>query len=189
MNFTEAQLEVVKHVMFGLQKQSSVINDAVVKIVANVNCNLGDIMADEDSFRDAVVRVLQRAIDYCDVDDNLVMLIAGEQSLANSKEPGPKIVQFSKLSDDSPKYNFRIVRLENSTIDTSYTVAQAVETPIEVTPADYNAVSSKEESYRDKVEKLKNDILPLVPEAVKAELGTDNEYMLCLCISDYYFNL
>lgn len=186
-NFTEEQLEVVKHVMFGLQRQANVINDAVVKIIARgiVNFNGDDsCLASENIFADTVVSFLNKAVADNNVsDETLLMLIAGEQSLACLKAEGPKMVTSDYISDDSPKRNFRITMLGSASVDNSYDVdIKKPEGPV------LQAYDGHELTYREQAEKLKDDILPIVPEAMRAEIS-DNDYMLALCAAPYYFSI
>lgn len=187
MEFNEEQLTVVKHVIFGLQRQANVINDAVVKIIARGIANFmggAECMCDERTFADAVASYLNECVVQGSASDpDLVMLIAGEKSLAALNAAGPKIVTCDTVSDDSPKYNFRIAKLGQTLADNSYAVKPKKEA-VQIT----GEYVKEDESYRAQAEKLKNDILAVAPEAMKAEIN-DNDYMLALCAAPYYFSM
>lgn len=212
--FAEEQLSNVSHVLFGNQKQASVINAAVVKIVAR---GLADVSG--ESCLNTEQSVIETISDYlqtmCDTgvigDHNLVMLLAGEQSLANLLEVGPKTLHVNQPNPESPKYTFRVGMLgEEPEVDNSAEtlgdvfsgMGMLIKGAGTVTPVDgsgkpvftHHASSESTtccpynptDDFPTRARKIKDAILPLCPNAVKTEIP-DNEYAQALCMAEYYY--
>lgn len=193
IQLSENQVTNVKHVIFGLQKQANVTNEAVVKIVARGISRVSGEAAlnSEESFINAVRDYLQYCIDKGFTDDeNLIMLIAGEVSLAVLNEMGPKTVYVDQPNPESPKHIFRINKLgEEVSIDMSaesgvYAPASAVPSAPTVDP---DAVYDVDDDFYTRARKIKAAILPTIPDAVKENIP-DNDWAQALCCAEYFYN-
>ena len=191
-NFTSEQLQCVKHVLFGKQKQANVTNEAVVKLVA------GDLVAwfggtaclsSEEEVKKSIKVFLQDTVDgKLTGNDTTVLLIAGEQSYNCLKSAGPKVVSVDEPNPDSPKVLFRIYVLGEvpaAEVDSYVKIgAGPTLTPAKSETAD---MGSEAYNYKVRVDNLVKEILPLVPEGVKKELS--DPVAQCLCCAEYYYNL
>lgn len=214
--FAEEQLSNVSHVLFGNQKQASVINAAVVKIVARglVDVAGESCLNSEQSVIDAATDYLQTLCDNGMAGDHtFVMLLAGEQSLANLLEVGPKTLHVNQPNPESPKYTFRVGMLgEEPEVDNSAEtlgdvfsgMGMLIKGAGTVTPVDgsgkpvftHHAQGTSTptsgcpynptDDYATRARKIKDAILPLCPNAVKTEIP-DNEYAQALCMAEYYY--
>lgn len=188
INMTKENVETVKHVLFGLQKQANVTNDAVVKIVTRGVCAKegSAVLYSEDAFIDACRHYLQECVNNeHSEDDTVIMLLAGEQSLANLKKPGPKVVYVEQPNPESPKHIFRINMLgqEPESVDMSVDAnitAQPSPAGVEIGSDAYNSMTCYEKACA-----LRDAILPLAPTAVRAEI--DDDFALALYCSEAYF--
>lgn len=188
VEFSERHLQNVKETLFGLQKQANVTNGAVVKIVARELYNAVGL-SDSTSPTDvdaAIMSYLEKVIPATvEFTDDALMLIAGEQSLANRNSGSPCVPYHRQLSDTSPKMIYRITVLgEDAEIDNggdSNTTPSFKPSVVEVAPdAHSNA------DFYTKARQLKDAILPSVPDAVKAEIP-DNEWAQVLVCAQGYF--
>lgn len=182
---TTEQFENVKHVLFGLQKQANVINESVVTIVTRKLLEIygADAVMSEDAVAKTIESYLIEARDSDSVDDLLVMLIAGEQSLQNIKAIGPTYVDVVQPNPESPKVNFRVCVLgEETLVERNSNVGYK---SIDVSPSDTSI--REDDDFSTRARKIKDCILPSVPDAVKAEIP-DNEYAQALCCAEYYYN-
>lgn len=189
--FTAEQLENVKHVMFGKQKQANVTNEAVVKLIAGdlETCYGSSCLNSEETVKDAIKRYLEETIDgKFNNNDMVVMLIVGEQSYNCMKSSGPRVVSVDNPNPDSPKVLFRVYILgevPEAQVSSDVTVGGPVLTPAK--PSGSVDHSIDQYDYKTRVDMLVKEILPLVPEGVKKEL-TD-PIAQCLCCAEYYYNL
>lgn len=190
--YTGEQLLRVKHVIFGNQKQANVTNAAVVKIIANGimrNTNGEGKLDTEADVIQSIQRILEDAISRSDAltenGEEFVMLVAGEQSLANLKLDGPKYVSAAPASPESPKYNFRIYMLgEEATPDMSgeYTPADATSAVVGIDDSfDRNDIVASTEA-------LKNKIIATAPQSVIDEFKNDYAAALYLYPAYAKFN-
>lgn len=191
-NLTENQVQNVKHVLFGNQKQANVINEAVVKLVARGLCEVSTSSAcdSEESVIKAITEYFQTLVDnQTQGNPTLIMLMGGEQSLANLREVGPKVVIAEQPNPESPKYIFRIRMLgvDDGDVDMS---AESSET----TGSEFPAMNTPEvecpyeptDDFPTRARKIKDAILPLIPDGVKMEIPND-EYAQALCCAEYYY--
>ena len=189
-DLTENQVTNVKRVIFGLQKQANVTNEAVVKIVARglVDVAGASVLDSEESVVEAIRNYLQELVNTNGtMDDTLVMLVAGEKSLANLKELGPKTVYVNQPNEESPKHIFRINMLGESDIDMSAEEGD-YQTPVvtsrpSITP---DEVYSMDDDFYTRARKIKSAILPMVPDAVKENIP-DNDWAQALCCAEYFY--
>lgn len=188
---TEQQVTNVKKVIFGNQKQANVTNEAVVKIIARGIAEeySTDVLNSEESFVDACKNYLQSCIDNpASGDDTLVMLLAGEVSLANVKAEGPRVVHVNQPNPESPKFTFRVgilgedVDVDMSTESGESSVSDSKESGRVGVECPYD----KDDDYPTRARKIKDAILPLCPAAVKTEIPND-EYAQALCFAEYYY--
>ena len=189
-NLTEQQLTNVKHVLFGKQKQANVINESVVKIVAkgiSEVCGASSLDS-ESAFVEAVNDYLKRIVEGGTTGtDNLIMLLCGEQSLANLNEIGPKQVYCNQPNPESPKYIFRILMLgEEPDVDNS--AIDDVQTTTASTPSTVSFASlyERDDDIPTRAEKIKNAIVKTVPDAVKRELDGNEWAQALYCAQDYF---
>ena len=187
MVISKEQLDNVKHVLFGNQKQANVINDAVVGIVAEglLEITHSAALDTESNVVEAIKGYLQAKIDGGPGSDTLVKLVAGEQSFANLSAVGPKTVYAEPISPESPKYNFRIVMLgDQPGID--HEAEARAEQPVLNTSIPYEPGFVPDDvSYTAQADYLKNAILPLLPPLIMQEL--QDEWKAALVGSQYYF--
>ena len=189
-DLSQKQVDNVKHVLFGNQRQSDVINEAVVKIVARGLLEVGSVSSldSEDNVVMTIRDYLQNLVDNNQFgNETLVMLVSGEQSLANLKSVGPKVVTYDQPNPDSPKYAFRVIMLgQSENIDMSAMVS-AYRQATNVVKADSNddCPYEQDDDFPTRARKIKDAILPLVPNAVKSEI--QDEYAQALCCAEYYY--
>lgn len=182
---TEAQKEVVKAVLFGKQKQASVINDGVVAVVGRgiAEATTGeDALASEENFVKAVTSFLDTCIsEGRPVNTIILLLLGGEQSLLALQSEGPKSIIAESAGPETPKFYFGISKIGEvfdapaadlsagvtsvSTADTQSSVSEPGFIPDDL-------------SYSAQRDFLIKKIVPLVPEAVKAELSSPVEQAL-----------
>lgn len=184
-------LENVKHVLFGLQKQANVINDAVVSIVASelIAAYGHEAVVSEESVVDGIRTYLEHAITsgIDSIDEQVAKLIAGTQSVANLKMEAPRIVSCEPISDTSPKRAFRVYILGDKpdveiTAEEGSGAINATARP-KVSP---DEVTDPNDDFYTRACKLRDAIMPLVSEGVKAEIP-DNEFAQALCCAEYYY--
>lgn len=193
-----AELENVKHVIFGLQKQASVQNDAVCIIISReiTKHMTASALETQDSFIEACKEYIQRCIDgKIEPDENAFMLLCGKDSLSALGVPGPRVVDIIQPSIESPKLLFRVGKLGETAHtalsgDTSANAHEADTTSSVDSTSTHREIDvhiNETDSFAVKAEKLKNLILPCVPEAVKTEIP-DNEYAQALVCAEAYFD-
>lgn len=182
-------LKAIKECLFGLQKQANVINDAVVVLVAKELANSGYTSFNtSEEVKDVIEKYLQSIITDANVSVNkdFLMLIVGPQGVANIEAVGPKMVYVDKPSVESPKWIFRIHMLgEDAAVEHE---AHEGEAAIHVSkPAvSPDEVYSPSDDFYTRACKIKDAILPMVPDAVKAEIK-DNEFAQALCCAEYFY--
>lgn len=196
---TQEQFDNVKHVLFGNQKQANVINEAVVKIVARGLLEISSSTAcdSEDAVVTTLTNYFQTLIDNNQMgNETLVLLTAGEQSLENLRNVGPKVVNVEQPNPESPKFNFRVYML-GEVPDIDRTVTTTTEQP-EIKPlretgnapyvySEDNPLYDPTDDFPTRVKKITDAILPLVPDAVKRELSDPTAQALC-CAEYFYRN-
>ena len=189
VQFTEQHLENIKEVLFGNQKQANVTNEAVVKLVArelSVAIGLTDSAghADIDA---AIMKYLEGAITATvQFTDDVLMLIAGEQSIANRNSGQPCQAYHRQPSEQSPKMMYRIVTFgENADIDNTGEVGG--NNSFSPTPVSTVNKTVENADFYTQARQLRDAILPTVPDAVKAEIP-DNEWAQCLVCAKGYFD-
>lgn len=173
--FSEQHLDNIKQIIFGQQKQANVINDAVVKIIAR---ELADKAGKDDLFtiddvEFAIMEYLKGAVGGNAYDDTAMMLIVGEQSLANLKSDELVTVTAETASDTSTKVNFRIRPLSGADADVDST---GVRGDAQAKSYDKSAATAMRErdpnaTFQNTVDDLRDKLLPMVPDAVKAEVS------------------
>lgn len=189
--FTTEQLENVKHVMFGKQKQANVTNEAVVKLIASdlVSCYGSSCIDTEESVKESIRRYIQESVDgTLAYNDTILLIIVGEQSYNCLKGSGPKVVSVDTPNPDSPKVLFRVYALGE--VPEAEVPTYGLNLGPTLTPANSGVDSSKSlerYDYKTRVENLVKEILPLVPDGVKSELS--DPYQQCLCCAEYYYNM
>lgn len=182
---TEAQKEVVKAVLFGKQKQANVINDGVVAIVGRgiAEATTGEsALSTELNFVNAVTAFLDKCIDDGKpVNSVILMLLGGEQSLLALQEDGPKTVIAESAGPDTPKYHFGISKIgamsEATPADLGMGTASASTEDMPKQSSEPGFIPD-DLSYTAQRDFLIKKIVPLVPEAVKAELSSPVEQAL-----------
>jgi hypothetical protein len=183
-HFNETYLTCIKHVLFGLQKQANVINDAVVTLVAKELASKMDVVnlsttgAVDLEIQKYVAGCMAKTISY---DENILMLIVGEQSVANMSCGEPITLVAENISDTSPKMLYRIAVLgKEADIERPVelgdtTVVREPMTPM-ITP----------DGFWERACAIRDRILPTVPQAVKDEIN-GNEFAQCLVCAEQYF--
>jgi len=189
IQLSDEQLSNVSHVLFGNQKQASVINKAVVKIVAKGLINVAG-----DSCLNSQEAIISTAKGYlqklCDNgfsgDETFIMLLCGTESLACLKETGPKMVHVNQPNVESPKHNFRVTMLgENPEIDRSAELSDSAASNATALPSSTSCPYEPTDDFPTRARKIKDAILPLCPEVLKHELS--DEYAQALCMAEYYY--
>lgn len=187
MVLNETQLENVKHVIFGLQKQANVTNEAVVKIVSTglVQAMGENCIDTEQSTVDSIKAYLESLLSG-EVSPNkiLVMLVAGEESLAMLNADGPKVVTVDQPNPESPKNVFRINLLGAALDDIKTDVDVPMDAPVGTTeePTEHR----EGWSMQQEVEHIKSEILKVTPETVKQELAGNEWAQALYCAKEYY---
>lgn len=181
VSLTKEQCLNVKHVLFGNQKQANITNEAVVKLVARgilnakPDCTLGtesEVSLAIQGILEGWVQQNYKAEDP--MDEVFIMLVAGEVSLANLKEDAPKYVNVYQPNPESPKYNFRVCKLgeEDPEIDMSATLGDGVSSASTGGTSGIDVENNRQDIVAY-TEELKNRIISVAPESVKAEFGND----------------
>lgn len=187
--FSERHLDNIKQLIFGQQKQANVINDAVVKIIAR---ELAEKEGKDDFFtiddvEFAITEYLKGAVAGNAYDETAMMLIVGEQSLANLKSGDLVSVSAETASETSTKVNFRIRPLsgEDEAVDVSGVRGNTgtVDKPHAVTLSELPPNAT----FQTEVDALRDKLLPLVPDAVKAEVA--DPYAQALFAAKSYYNM
>lgn len=183
IDLSQEQCDVVKHVLFGNQRQSNVTNEAVVKLVAreivlyNPDCHLKYPTTTALAIKGLLEEWVSTQYGATrDLDEVFVMLVAGEESLAALRADGPKVVSVTQPSPDSPKYNFRIQMLGDAPdVDMSATVgeAPAVENPVSSSGYTMENHDVDPDDIVTQTAILKDKILQVAPPAVLSEFNDD----------------
>lgn len=186
----EAALQNVKATLFGNQKQANVINDSVVAIVAQYLDGASVNMDTQESTAEGIHSVLTSvAHNGMDKDGEMfVQLVAGRKSYDVLKEGLPYIITQNQPNVDSPKYNFRILVVgEEDPEDVVENGEKDVYTGVKFDrpAAAPEEVLNPEDTIAEQVQKLKDAILPMCPEAVKSEI--QDEYAQALYCAQAYF--
>ena len=182
------QLANVKAVLFGNQKQANVINEAVVQIVAEYLDAESCSMEDEESVVHQIYDVLQLYTkNGVDRDDyTFVLLVTGPKSLQVLQDGVPYVITYDQPSIESPKHNFRITALgEEPEVEVSSSLPSVHATQFDKPAASPEEVIDPQDTIAEQTRKLKDAILPMVPESYKAEI-TD-EYAQALSVAKDYF--
>lgn len=194
IQFSINHLDNIKQVIFGLQKQANVTNVAVVKLIAReLSSTLGFASSSStEEVGKAIEEYLNKVIskEISDYNEDVVMLIVGEESLANMKSGSPVCLYSEPISDTSPKCIYRIAILgEETAIDNSGELDVA-ETGSGLGPKVISGVAPNRADgsidFRKMAEDLKHAILPNVPTRVKEDLAGD-EYAQCLVCAKQFF--
>lgn len=190
---TPDMLENVKRVLFGKQKQANVTNEAVVRIVADdLIATIGaSCLSSEDAVVDGIKSyLLQNLEGNLKHNDVVLMLIVGEAGhRVITLGEGPRVVSAEQPNAESPKRIFRVYQL-GETPEPIMSGPVFVGGPVLTPPSSGSTPSSSavdQYDYKARVEQLKKDILPLVPDAVKKELSDPTEQ--CLCCAEFYYNM
>lgn len=192
VTYSEKHLDNIKALLFGQQKQASVINDAVVKMVAReLSSVLG--VSDTVDVDDAHAKIMSYLFacvnSSAPYTDDVLMLIVGEQGLANLKSGEEVTVTEDDASETSTKKYYRIeVKGQNAAVDNSgdlgYKVKQQNALP-NGGVANYGG-RDRNADFWTQAQQLRGAIQPLVPDAVKQEIP-DNVFAQCLVCAEQYF--
>ena len=189
MKVSSNTFKSIKECLFGLQKQANVINDGVITIIASELARLGyPDFSDADEVKDAIVDLLNKMLQGTDTfSDEALLLIAGPQSYANIDAVGPKTVYSDKPSTESPKWIFRINMLGEDAeviheVEPGERLAESISKPT-VSP---DEVTSPDDDFQTRADKIRDAILPMVPAGVKMEVS--DPYAQALCCAEYYYN-
>lgn len=193
IELTTEQVTNVKQVLFGKQKQANVTNEAVVKIIARaLSSNFGeDVLNSEKSVVKACTDFLQKCIDsatdesFEDIDETVVMLLAGEKSLACLMSAGPKEVYSAQPNPESPKYIFRVIPLGDQP-DIDMSAESDIPDKSDRPNLETIEVNPQCNSYVDLANELCKRILPFVTQPIVNDLP-DNVYAQCLCAAEGYY--
>jgi len=184
-------LQNVKAILFGNQKQANVINDAVVAIVAQFLDGKGADMSTQNVTAESIYMTLKECAEtgLSKENETFIQLVAGRKSYAVLKEGVPFIVSQNQPNVDSPKYNFRI--LEVGTEDVEDEVENGEKEMyagmrFERPAASPDEVINPDDTIAEQTRKLKDAILPMCPEAVKTEIP--DEYAQALYCAQAYFS-
>ena len=184
------QLNILHEILFGKQKQASVQNDAVTRIIASsMHSIYGDSFFDSSATMcEGIVKFLQDAVDNgLKPNDKIVMmLIAGEDSVRRLNNEGPKLIMDDQPSPDSPKHYFRVAMMGDMSgpgsgmdVGNFEEKMNPPQEPIEKPSGVDTSISyNKDATYADIVKELVAEYAPLAPESAKAELSNDTECAL-----------
>lgn len=193
VKLNDTQFDNLKHVLFGLQKQANVINEAVIIICADGLAEQygDDIFNSEDAIVESIGKYLNNVMSLgpdhirgSKDDIMLIRLLSGEQSFVNLLVDGPKYVHIEQPNPDSPKRNFRILMLGEVPEKDRDVVVNKTDTNTAKFNPDEKPYDESDD-FQTRVDKLRNAILPMVPAAVKAEVP--DEYAQALCCAEYYY--
>ena len=184
------EAENIKKVLFGNQRQADAINDAVVNFIGNfiADNNVGSV-ATEDAVIDTISEYLSRCIDRPEIANELVIrFITGDMGYANLKSGAPLSLSVKQPNIESPKLLFRIVVFGDDPVVPIKTPAptftgEVVDDSAASVTADKKVEGT--ETFAERAERIKKEILPIVPDAVRREV-TD-EYAQALCCAEYYY--
>lgn len=192
IKISDEGFENVKHVLFGLQKQANVTNEAVTKLVAATLIDQygDDALATEESVIKHLTEYFQAAVDGFVVEETIILLVGGEVSITNLESMGPNVVVVDQPSPDSPKHTFRIGNLgEEAEVDRTVEVDDEDNSHIRPTesPDSKHDVASYEndDDIVAYTAKLKDDILSVSPKAVIDEFA-GNDYAAALYLYKAY---
>lgn len=186
----EEALQNVKSTLFGNQKQANVINDAVVAIVAQYLDGEGVDMSTLESTATGIYETLQEVAHtgMTSHGEMFVQLVAGRKSYDVLKEGLPYIVTQNQPNAESPKINFRVIVVgEEEPEDVVENGEKDVYTGVKFDKpaAAPDEVLNPDDTVAEQVRKLKDAILPMCPDAVKAEIS--DEYAQALYCAQAYF--
>lgn len=193
VNFSEEHLNNIESCLFGQQRQASVINGAVVKIVARELLVVMGFKTSSsiDEANSQIIAYLHQAENDPNkrCDDSVIMLIAGEQSLANVESGELTTLSVTNISDTSTKRNYRIL-LDGQEPDIDMSGAEG-SAPVSTTNVSKEGATGigKQDPNADfytQAKQLLEAIRPLIPDAVKTEIP-DNEYAQALVCAQSYF--
>lgn len=186
---SKEELQNIKAVLFGNQKQANVINESVVAIVAQYLTEHGMALDTEDSVVDSIHGLLQECAEYGVNESNatFIQLVAGPKSYQVLKDKLPYVITVNQPSTESPKHNFRIVIVGEDDVEPEVEsgLPNVGETHFEKPAAAPDEVIDPDDSLKVQAEKLKNAILPMAPSYYMGEVG--NEYAVALLCSQAYF--
>lgn len=187
IDLSEQQVDNVKHVIFGNQKQANVQNESVVKIIARaLTKEFGEsCLNTEADVVESIRKLLLGCIDNgtASCDSNLIMLIAGEKSLANLEAMGPKTVIVNQPNPESPKFTFRIAMLgEDPDVDMEAEVGDVKAGASSAITYDVNA---SDLTLKERALCIKEQLLAVAPSATKAEV--QDESLVALLTAEAFF--
>lgn len=184
-------LQNVKAVLFGNQKQANVINDSVVILVAQYLENSHKNMDTQESTVESIYDELKAIADFGITDYNriFIYLVAGRKSYDVIKEGVPYVVTKNQPNADSPKYNFRVCVVGEDDVEDEVVHGEGgvyAGIKFERPAAAPDEVLNPDDTVADQVRKLKDAILPMCPDGVKEEL--EDEYAQALYCAQAYFD-
>ena len=187
IDLSEQQVDNVKHVIFGNQKQANVQNESVVKIIARaLTKEFGEsCLNTEADVVESIRKLLLGCIDNgtASCDSNLIMLIAGEKSLANLEAMGPKTVIVNQPNPESPKFTFRIAMLgEDPDVDMEAEVGDVKAGASSAITYDVNA---SDLTLKERALCIKEQLVAIAPQATLAEVQDDA--LSALLVAESFF--
>ena len=201
ITFSEQYLENVKGVIFGQQKQAGVQNDAVVKLIArelSEKMGVSEISSIDEAHAHIMAYLngaVNKAVNY---NGDVLMLIAGEQSLSNLESGELVTVTESEASESSTKHYYRILLDgQEPDIDNTGSLGSVPSMDFKSEEMPSNHIPERERgegfkrldpnaSFATQAAQLLDAIRPLVPDAVKSEIP-NNEYAQALVCAEQYF--
>lgn len=183
-------MKVLKEILFGQQKQSDDLNSTVTRMIYNALAEKGyNVKGD---FTDDYVGVAASVESYINdvvagkhpVDD-IFELIVGRKSVEVVKQGAPCVVTKQSVSDESTKIKFRVISIDDS-ITGENKLEEVATTTVKSSIPEF--VPDDSRYYYTMAEKLKNKILPTVPEKAKEELA-GNDYAIALSCVMHYFDI
>lgn len=186
-SISASTLKSVKECLFGLQKQANAINDGVVVAVCKELMKNGyTSFNSSDEVQEALHELLNKVLAAdAMVDETVMMLICGPQSVANLKATGPKTLYIDKPSTESPKWIFRINMLGDDAVVEHEGEVGSQPIPVQKPAVSPDEVTSPNDDFQTRADKIRDAIMPMVPDAVKTEVS--DTYAQALCCAEYFY--
>lgn len=186
-SISASTLKSVKECLFGLQKQANAINDGVVVAVCKELMRHGYAsFNDADEVQEALHELLNKVLaSDATVDETVMMLICGPQSVANLQATGPKTLYIDKPSTESPKWIFRINMLGEDAVVEHEGEVGSQPIPVQKPAVSPDEVTSPNDDFQTRADKIRDAIMPMVPDAVKTEVS--DPYAQALCCAEYFY--
>ena len=180
----DPKLQNLKDVLFGQQKQSNALNETCTRMIYRMLTSQGYVL---DGTYEKVIEELSRyaqdVINGKHRPSEIFEMICGRTAVLIVEQNIPCQFSTSPLSDESTKIIFSVTAVGADVKDAPLPASK----PIPVTE-NVTTVVDGEGHYLSIANRLRDKIVPTVPQAAKDELG-NNDYAIALSCVPAYFGI